>query len=631
MGKLRKIALIMCASNFERQRRVVHEVHDALKEMGEYALYVFTNYGIFYGDSPYIRGAKSIYQLIKEHDFDGCIIDSNLGEQAMLQEIADEVRRCNIPIIGLNVVLEGIPFIIMDAYSVQSRIMEHLIHVHHCTKINIMGFDGDDIFSERALQAYKEVLEREGLPFEEKRIVKSMVSIENGKSSYDKFIAQGAGDADATIFLHDVWAIGFCLRMEELGKRVPEDMCVFTLNYSSNSVGFRPKLAGADRQDAGISRKACELLCDVIDGKEVQMENYYEGKLYFAQSCGCDFTEEEQEKKTHQDIILNKIEVGSQISRMMNYNDALERAESLQELGNCIYEMLEGESNKEFVFCLNKKDIGYVLNTSSYKKEAVEEAFDRTMVTIIGNLRERGRVGDIEFPVNMLVPFTVGAGDIIIMMPVHHNDRVFGYVVYRNDSTPIDIYNHRILHESIGSSIENLRKQMIMQCNLKELDELHTHDALTGLYNRYAQERYKNRYIEIGAYTVVMIDMDGLKTVNDTYGHLAGNNALCIMADALKACADRTDLLVRYAGDEFLIISSITNRGHWEFFGERLNQNLKLRREMQRLPYELEASVGYSICEKKGQREFIECYEEADYNMYMHKRERKRRKRESVL
>lgn len=316
---------------------------------------------------------------------------------------------------------------------------------------------------------------------------------------------------------------------------------------------------------------------------------------------------------------------------MMNYNDALERAESLQELGNCIYEMLEGESNKEFVFCLNKKDIGYVLNTSSYKKEAVEEAFDRTMVTIIGNLRERGRVGDIEFPVNMLVPFTVGAGDIIIMMPVHHNDRVFGYVVYRNDSTPIDIYNHRILHESIGSSIENLRKQMIMQCNLKELDELHTHDALTGLYNRYAQERYKNRYIEIGAYTVVMIDMDGLKTVNDTYGHLAGNNALCIMADALKACADRTDLLVRYAGDEFLIISSITNRGHWEFFGERLNQNLKLRREMQRLPYELEASVGCSICEKKGQREFIECYEEADYNMYMHKRERKRRKRESVL
>ena len=69
MADLRKIALVINASNFERQRRVIHEVHEVLQEMGEYALYVFTNYGLFYGDSPYIRGAKSIYQLIKEHDF----------------------------------------------------------------------------------------------------------------------------------------------------------------------------------------------------------------------------------------------------------------------------------------------------------------------------------------------------------------------------------------------------------------------------------------------------------------------------------------------------------------------------------------------------------------------------------
>lgn len=631
MGKLRKIALIMCASNFERQRRVVHEVHEALKEMGEYALYVFTNYGIFYGDSPYNRGAKAIYQLIRQHEFDGCIIDSNLGEQEMLQEVADEVRKCNIPVVGLNVILEEIPFIILDAYSAQSRAMEHLIHVHHCTKINFMGFDGDDIFSEYALQAYKDVLEKEGLPFEEKRIVKSKVSVENGKSGCDKLIEQGAGDAEATIFLHDVWAIGFCLRMEELGKRVPEDMRVCTLHYSSNSVGFRPKLAGADRQDEGISRKACELLIDIMDGRDVQMKNYYEGKIYFTQSCGCDFAEEEREKQIHQDIVLNKIQVGSQISRMMNFNDALERAESLSELGNSIFEMLEGDKEKEFLFCLNKCDIGYILNTATNAKKGGKSALDDTMVAVTGYLQDRGRVGDVEFPVNMLLPVHVKANDIFIMMPVHHNERVFGYMVYINNYATIDVYNHRILHESIGSSIENLRKQMILQSSIRELDELHTHDALTGLYNRYAQERYKERYIEDGAYTVVMIDMDGLKTINDTYGHLAGNNALCIMADALKACVDRTDLLVRYAGDEFLIVSSIINRGHWEFFGERLNHTLKYQSELQKLPYTLEASVGYCVCEKKGQREFVECYEEADYNMYMNKRERKRRKRESVL
>ena len=631
MGKLRKIALLMCASNFERQRRVVHDVHEALKEMGDYALYVFTNYGLFYGDSPYNRGAKSIYQLIRQHDFDGCIIDSNLGDQKMMQEIADELKECNIPTVGLNVILEGIPYVIMDAYSAQVNLVGHLIHHHNCRKINFVGFAGEDIFAEQALCAYKDVLAEEGIPFEEKRIIKKIVSIENGRSLHEAFTEQGADDAQATICLHDVFAIGYCLELEERGMRVPDDMRICTLNYSFNSVAFRPTFTGAERQDAGISHKACQLLVDMMDGREVSQENLYEGKIYFGQSCGCLIEDGPREKRIYQDIILNKIDVGSQISRMMNYNDALEQAESLSELGNSIYEMQEGAKGKEFLFCLNKGDVGYILNTSARSEEGKVKHYDDTMVANTGNLRDKGRIEDVEFPVNMLIPLHVKAGDIFILMPVHHNERVYGYLVHVNNYAPIDVYNHRILHESIGSSIENLRKQMILQNSIRELDDLHTHDALTGLFNRYAQERYKKRYIEAGSYTVVMIDMDGLKTINDTYGHLAGNNALCIMADALKACVDMTDLLVRYAGDEFLVVSSITNRGHWEYFGERLNHNLKQRREQQKLPYELEASVGYSICEKDARRDFEECYEEADYNMYMNKRERKRKKRESVL
>lgn len=549
----------------------------------------------------------------------------------MMQQIADELKANNIPVVGLNVILEGSPYVIMDAYTAQVKLVGHLIHQHNCRKINFVGFDGDDIFAEQALCAYKDVLAREGIPLEEKRIVKKMVSVESGRELVDLFKMQGADDADAIICLHDVFAIGLCLEMEERGFKVPEDMRICTLNYSSNSVAFRPTLTGTERQDAGISRRACQLLIDVMNGIEVPQENLYEEKIYFGQSCGCHMEEGPAEKRIYQDIILNKIGVGGQISRMMNYNDALERAESLSELGNSIFEMLEGDKGKEFLFCLNKCDIGYILNTQTDVQEDNKQELDDTMVAITGNLRDKGRISDVEFPVNMLLPIHVMAGDIFIMMPIHHNGRVFGYVVHVNDYIPIDVYNHRISHESMGSSIENLRKQMILRNSIKELNELHTHDVLTGLFNRYAQEKYKQRYIDTGAYTVVMIDMDGLKTINDNYGHLAGNNALCIVADALKACADVTDLLVRYAGDEFLIISYITNIGHWEFFSERLNQNLKQRREQQKLPYEVEASVGYSICEKDRPREFEECYEEADYNMYMNKRERKRRKRESVL
>lgn len=631
MGKLRKIALLMCASNFERQRIVVRDVHEALKELGEYALYVFTNYGLFYGDSPYNQGAKSIYELVKKHDFDGAIIDSNLGDQLMMQEIADELRESHIPVVGLNVCLDGIPYVIMDAYAAQVKMVGHLIHHHNCRKINYAGFAGEDLFAEQAMQAYKDVLAKEGIPFEEKRIVKKMVSVESGRELVDAFKAQGADDADAIVCLHDVFAIGYCLEMEERGFKIPRDMRICTLNFSSNSVAFRPTLTGTERQDAGISRRACELLVDMMNGLEVPQANLYEEGIYFGQSCGCEMEEGPRERQIYQDIILNKIGVGGQISRMMKYNDALERAESLSELEDSIYEMMEGDKGKEFLFCLNKCDIGYILNTLTNSPADVKKNMDDTMVVITGNLRDKGRIADISFPVDMLFPMQAKAGDIYILLPIHHNERVFGYLVQVNDYSTIDVYNYRISHESIGSSIENLRKQMILQNSIKELDELHKRDALTGLFNRYAQDQYKWRYIENGAYTIVMIDMDGLKEINDTYGHLAGNNALCIMADALKACVNPTDLLVRYGGDEFLILSYITNRGHWEFFGERLNHNLKQRSEQQKLSYEMGASVGYCISEKDKPRDFAECYEEADNHMYMNKRERKRRKRESVL
>ena len=65
MGKVKKIALVTSTSNFERYRNVVTAVHRKLKEMGGYALYVLTCYGLFTEKSVYDRGEESIYSLLK--------------------------------------------------------------------------------------------------------------------------------------------------------------------------------------------------------------------------------------------------------------------------------------------------------------------------------------------------------------------------------------------------------------------------------------------------------------------------------------------------------------------------------------------------------------------------------------
>jgi diguanylate cyclase (GGDEF)-like protein len=51
-----------------------------------------------------------------------------------------------------------------------------------------------------------------------------------------------------------------------------------------------------------------------------------------------------------------------------------------------------------------------------------------------------------------------------------------------------------------------------------------------------------------------MIDMDGLKSINDTYGHAAGDEALILVADSIKSCIRKVDLPTRFGGDEFMIL-----------------------------------------------------------------------------
>ena len=77
-------------------------------------------------------------------------------------------------------------------------------------------------------------------------------------------------------------------------------------------------------------------------------------------------------------------------------------------------------------------------------------------------------------------------------------------------------------------------------------------DVLTGAYNRrYFEDELRQRSISAG---VALIDMDDFKLCNDTYGHNAGDKALSMFVSIIRKCIRKTDILVRYGGDEFILI-----------------------------------------------------------------------------
>ena len=624
MDQVKKVLLLTSASNFEAQKKVIHAVDKKLKEIGGYALFVFSSYGLYREKNAYDEGEVAVYSLLNEEFFDGCIIDGNIANRSMYNNFVRILREKKIPFVTLNWGLEGIPFILLDSYDAGCQLMEHLITVHDCTKINMVASDDRNVITKQLMKSYQDSLSRHGIPVEQNRIVEMTVSIQHGRDLFHIFRERGIDDAQAVICIHDVYCIGLCLEMEAQGYKIPEDMIVCSLNRSTNSFVFRPDIAGADRMDAALASKACKVLMDLMDGKEITKENYCKGEIYFGQSCGCENQQEKQFANLYQDIILAKIEAGNQISQMMQYNDSLEGVKSLDELGDSIRNMLWGISCREFIFCLNQRTVKYITSEEEYTESEDGRPFDRSMIAVIGTTDRTGELKDYEFPLKQLLPMEVKSGDMLLFLPIHHKERVYGYLAFINEYLPIDLYNYRICHESIGSSMENLHRQMLLRKSIEELDKLHMQDALTELPNRYAWKRYQQQYIENKEYCVVMLDMDGLKKINDGFGHLAGNNAICITANTIKNSVDKGDLVTRFGGDEFQILSLNTDEKYWENMRAVLNEKLKAHAERQKLPFELGVSLGYCICSSKKPISFEECCEMADLFMYEDKKARKR-------
>jgi diguanylate cyclase (GGDEF)-like protein len=99
------------------------------------------------------------------------------------------------------------------------------------------------------------------------------------------------------------------------------------------------------------------------------------------------------------------------------------------------------------------------------------------------------------------------------------------------------------------------------------------HDALTQVYNRRFFSDYfaqlKNRRLGMDI-SILMIDADHFKDINDTYGHLAGDEVLKTIAQRIQGCLRTSDILCRYGGEEFLVLLSGTPSGGMKIVANRI-------------------------------------------------------------
>lgn len=165
---------------------------------------------------------------------------------------------------------------------------------------------------------------------------------------------------------------------------------------------------------------------------------------------------------------------------------------------------------------------------------------------------------------------------------------------------------------------------------LKQLREASSTDGLTGLYNHRAfLERLEQEFHRAQRYgselSVLMIDLDGFKAVNDTYGHIAGDEVLKRAAQLLKENVRAADFVARYGGDEFSIILPETSKREAYAVAEKLRRAFEAEQfQVGGETVRLSISVGIAGLYTR-HRSYYDLIEEADRAMYESKQSGKNR------
>lgn len=148
-----------------------------------------------------------------------------------------------------------------------------------------------------------------------------------------------------------------------------------------------------------------------------------------------------------------------------------------------------------------------------------------------------------------------------------------------------------------------------------------TTDELTGLFNRRAFRNPANFAISAARrraepLTLGWLVLDRFKQINDTFGHRAGDEALCAMAALLKRCFRESDLLVRYGGDEFAIVFGDTDeKGAWIAM-QHLVDEAKCYNQTSGQPWQLAFSWGVTEFNHDSSSDLQSWLSAADGRMY---------------
>lgn len=631
IGKFHKYAVAGICLVGMQDDHVAHMVKlasDALIKKG-FKVMIFNAFTDMYHDTPYSKGEASVYHLINLDIVDVLVI---MPETIKSEWITDTIIRyahaAKIPVIMLDGSHNGCTNITYDYSRSLESVVEHVITEHKCTDLFFMAGTKGNSFSEERIEAFKRVLARHNIEFNEKTMLGYGDFWDDPtKKTISDLIACGRKMPQAIICANDSMAIAAMKALEEHGMKVPEDIIVtgFDAIYQER-IYSTTRLTTAQMDADEFATTIADTAYGYIKGSEKPSDKHIHFSMILGQSCGCGdfdiaYTNEKLEQMNKYSLALYDAE-----SKMASLYTHTVNCDKLDELTKIMGRYF----NYRAALCLNDD---FLTKESAVIPKAYHSVFTENMTAHVIRMWNDYSY-NINYPTKKVLPNLnelIKRYNTIMFCPLHFQEQVIGYYAAVADDllvNPGSFYYVQRLVESINQVLENFRIEYLLRRANNELSLTHSIDPLTGIYNRRGYfERISELMHGSKECNVILVscDMDRLKEINDTYGHSEGDIAISAVANAIKAGCGKDGICARFGGDEFILTvpyNADKQRELSRLIGEIQMEIDKFNRSAGK-PYEVSISVGGSYGTVTCIDDINELMRNTDHLMYEQKRLKK--------
>lgn len=591
-------------------------------------IHVFNSFGNFSMDEKYNAGEYNIFHLPEFREYDGIILElTNVADQEVKEDLISRVKESGVPAVSLMEEIPGLYHSGIDNYAAMEQMVEHMITVHGNRRLGFVGGPKENTENQRRFQAYRDVLKRHGITYEEENVYFGDYQVSTGVRAFDYF-EQAKKIPEVFICANDNIAVGICHQAQAKGYQVPRDFRVTGYDNFDKAAYYKPRISTVGVTREKIAYRAMSLLDEIWDKGDAQPAVYVDVDLVFQDSCGCPVCN----PMSRGQYVSERIFADDNEIKLQNELLALKRAlincRSFEEMAVCLPENLQMFSYEELYILINK-DILECEEAAMFEGTGEEDyrvkGYPDDMEVLVAYRGKEALRGCIREP-GRLIPGredTTGGG-FYLFTPLHFRDCEVGYIILKNCDYLMDT---QMIFEVLNvflEMMENMYHRIILSRMNQKLSTLYIMDSLTGLYNRMAYNRlavplFEQEIRKKEPLLIMFVDVDRLKYINDTFGHDMGNVAIQAVASAIRKCCPQDGVAMRYGGDEFIVLIPKQDREEAELLVKRLQDLILQSEKSLDQDFPVEASIGYVIAddESKSLNEYINL---ADEQMYCNKK-----------